>query len=133
LLFLLLLIVVIGALALLFHRKFLMICFDEDQAYLQGVSSSRLYFLLLSMIAVTVVALVQVIGAILIIAMLCLPAATANLFNKRLSKMIFSAIFFSLIFSILGTLFSYLFNWPPGATIALTSTVGYLLSVMIKR
>ncbi|MDN3504406.1 MAG: metal ABC transporter permease [Rhabdochlamydiaceae bacterium] len=118
---------------LLNHRKFLLICFDEDQAYLQGINTSLVYFLLLSLIAITVVALVQVIGAILIIAMLCLPAATANLFTNKLSTTIMVAIAISLIFSILGTSFSYLFNWPPGATIALTATLGYFALLLFGK
>ena len=123
---------IVSIVALIYHRKFLLLCFDENQAKLQGVNPSRTYFLLLSLIAITVVALVQVIGAILIIAMLCLPAAMANLFTSRLSTTIFLAIGISIVFSIVGTLLSYLFNWPPGATIALTSTVGYLFASTSK-
>lgn len=123
-------IILIGTCAI-FHKKFLLICFDETQSYLQGLQTSRLYFLLLSLIAITVVALIQIIGAILVIAMLCLPAAAANLFTNRLSKTIFVAVGFALIFSLFGTIFSYILNWPPGATIALTATIGYLISVGI--
>jgi zinc transport system permease protein len=124
---------IIIATCLLLHKKFLLICFDETQSYLQGLHTSRLYFLLLSLIAVTVVALIQIIGAILVIAMLCLPAAAANLFTKRLSSTIFMAVAFSLLFSLLGTILSYFLNWPPGATISLTATLGYFGILSIRR
>ena len=124
--------IIIGT-CLVLHKKFLLICFDETQSYLQGLATSRLYFLLLSLIAITVVALIQIIGAILVIAMLCLPAAAANLFTKRLSTTILTAVGFSLLFSMLGTLFSYILNWPPGATIALVATLGYFGILLGKR
>lgn len=125
--------VFIGLIALFFHNRFLTLCFDEDQAYLQGMNTPFVMTLLLSLIAVTVVALVQVIGAILIIAMLCLPAATANLFTTRLSSTIGIAIGIAALFSLIGIVLSYLFNWPSGATIALTSTLGYFLMLFFKK
>ena len=63
---------------LVFHKKFLAICFDEKIAYLQKVPVKTYYFTLISLIAITVVMMVQTIGAILVITLLCLPAATAN-------------------------------------------------------
>lgn len=119
--------------ALLLHKRFLAICFDEKQAFLQKQPVKLFYFLLLTLVAITVVLLIQVIGAILVIAMLSLPAAIANIFTKKLSKMILLSILFSAIFSSIGTLFSFSLNWPPGATIALTSTVIYFVFLPIKK
>lgn len=59
----------------LFHYRFLAICFDETQAEIQGQRVKLLYFLLLALVAITVVLMIQVVGAILIIAMLSLPPA----------------------------------------------------------
>ncbi|MCH9612716.1 MAG: Manganese transport system membrane protein MntB [Chlamydiia bacterium] len=112
------------------HRQFLAITFDEDQAYLQKIPVQRYYFLLLVLVGVTVVLLIQVIGAILVIAMLSLPAATANLYVRKLSGMIFLAVIISWIYTLLGTYLSFTLNWPPGATIALVATAGYLLSLI---
>ena len=123
---------VIALVAMIFHKRFLAICFDETQSYLQGQPVKFLYFLLLTLVAVTVVMLIQIIGAILVIATLCLPAAIANLLTNRLSKMIYIAIFLSCLFSFIGVYLSYLFNWPPGSTIALTITLFYFLSLPLK-
>ncbi|MCI5052027.1 MAG: metal ABC transporter permease [Simkaniaceae bacterium] len=117
----------------LFHKRFQAICFDEEQAYLQGLHVKRLYMWMLTLIAITVVILIKIIGAILVVAMLCLPAATAGLFCSRLSKMIVLAIILSALFSCIGITLSYTFNWPPGASIALTSTVIYFLSLAKNR
>ncbi len=118
---------VVVALTLLFHQKFQLICFDEKQAYLQGLNVTRLYFILLSMVAVTIVLLIQIVGSILVVSMLCLPAAISNAFTKKLSSMMGLAIAISMILSALGSYLSFWLNLPIGATIAITSTTCYLL------
>jgi len=126
--------------ALLFHKRFQAICFDKEISYLQGIGVTRTYFFLLALVAVTVVLLIQVIGAILVIAMLCLPPAIASGFTKKLSHMIVLATIVAIFLSLLGTFTSYFLNWPPGATIALVSTICYFLvsgknnkSVFLKK
>lgn len=125
--------VLIFVVTALFHRRFLAICFDEKQAALQGQNVKLLYFLLLSLVAITVVLMIQVVGAILIIAILSLPAAIANTYTHRLSRMMILAVILGLIISFFGIGFSYSFNWPPGATLALTATTAYLISLLLKK
>ncbi|MDJ0652182.1 MAG: metal ABC transporter permease [Simkaniaceae bacterium] len=117
----------------LFHRCFLAICFDEKQAALQGLNVKFLYFLLLSLVAITVVLMIQVVGAILIVALLSLPAAIANTYTHRLSKMMGLAVILGIIISFLGMGFSYSLNWPPGATLSLTATTIYLINLLRKK
>jgi len=124
---------VILAVVLLCHRRFLAICFDEAQASLQKIPVKRLYFLLLSLIAITVVILIQVVGAILVIAILSLPAAIANTFTHRLSKMMLLAILLGLLISIVGMTLAFFLNWPPGATISLTATCLYMLNLIRRK
>ena len=118
---------------LLFHKKFLAICFDEKQALLQGLKVKSLYFLLLSLVAVTVVLLIQVVGVILVIAVLTLPAAVANLFFQRFSYIMLAGCIVGMVFTFLGLWLSFSVNWPPGATIALMSTVGYFTCLSFKK
>jgi len=80
-----------------------------------------------------VVLLIQVVGAILLIAFLSLPAAIANTFTHRLSKVMGIAVIIGGITSLLGVSISYAFNWPPGASIALTATTIYLLNLIRKK
>lgn len=118
---------------LFYHRKFLAICFDERQAELQGLKVKSLYFLLLSLVAITVVLLIQVVGVILVIAILTLPAAMANLWTQKFSRMMVLGAIFGLIFNFLGIVFSFYLNWPPGSTISLVATAGYFLSLGLKK
>lgn len=117
----------------LFHRRFLAICFDEKQAALQGQNVKLLYFLLLSLVAITVVLMIQVVGAILIVAILSLPAAIANTYTHRLSRMMGIAVILGMLISFLGITFSYFLNWPPGATLALTATTIYLIHLLKRK
>jgi zinc transport system permease protein len=121
---------IILATALILHKRLLLICFDEEQAYLQGLPVHALYLLLLILIAVSVVLLIQVVGIILAITMLTLPATIAGIFTQKLSKMMAGAIALSIFFSSIGTYFSYDLDWPTGATIALVASFFYLLCLI---
>jgi zinc transport system permease protein len=123
---------IIGIVAI-YHRKFLAICFDEKQALLQGVAVNRLYLLLLCLVAISIVLLIQVVGAILVIAMLTIPAAIAGTLTHRLTSMMVIAVLLGWLFTFLGIGLSYELNWPPGATIALLAALFYTLGLLKKR
>lgn len=112
------------------HKRFLAICFDEEQAYLQGIPVNSLYLLLLVMTAVSIVLLIQVVGIILVMTMLTIPAAIANLFTARLSWMMCIAVFLSCVFCMAGMSTSYYLDWPGGATIALIAGAAYVFVLM---
>lgn len=120
-------------LTLLLHRRLLAICFDEEQAALQGQPVKALYLLLLVLIALTTVLLIQVVGMILVITMLTLPAAIANLFTARLSHMMVLAVLLSALFSLFGMLAAYHLDWPAGATIALLAGAVYGGALVFQR
>ena len=130
--FLLLLDAIVIITIFLLHTRFMAICFDEEQARLQGVAVNRLYLLLLTLIAITVVLLIQVVGIILVMTMLTLPAAIANIFTKRLSRMMFVSIGLSALFSFFGIFIAYHLEWPAGATIALVAGISYAVSLSFK-
>ena len=123
----------IAAVVALFYRRFLAICFDEQQAILQKMPVQTLYLLLLCLVAIAVVLLIQVVGAILVITMLAIPAAIAGTLTQTLSRMMLLAVLFGALFTFLGMYFSYALNWPPGATISLVAAVFYALSLIRKR
>ncbi len=125
--------VLIAAAVTLFYRRFLAICFDEDQARLQQVPVHTLYLLLLCLVAIAVVLLIQVVGAILVITMLAIPAAIAGSYTQTLARMMIFAILFGALFTVLGIYFSYELNWPPGATISLVAAAFYTLSLLHKK
>lgn len=118
---------------LCFHKRFLAICFDENEARLQGIPVNALYLLLLTLTAVSIVLLIQVVGIILVITMLTIPAALANFWTIRLSTMMVLAIFISILFSITGIAASFYLDWPSGATIALLAGIAYTVCLPFSR
>lgn len=115
-----------------FHHEFQAISFDEEYATAIGLPTERLYLLLLCLIALTVVVLIRVVGVILVIALLTIPAALSRQFTHRLSSMMFLSVFLCAIFSICGLLLSYAFDLPSGATIVLVSGAAFIISSISK-
>jgi zinc transport system permease protein len=124
---------IILATVVIFHKRFLAICFDEKQAQLQGLPVGSLYLLLLVLIALSVVLLIYIVGIILVLSMLALPASIAGSFTFRLSRMMIIAVLLNSVFSIGGLAIAYKLDWPAGATIALFSGFIYLLSLRFKK
>lgn len=122
--------IVILLTVLCLHKRFLAICFDEEQALLQGIPVHALYLLLLVLTAVSIVLLIQVVGIILVMTMLTIPAAIANLFTSRLSTMMLISIFISCFFCLFGMQTAYSMDWPGGATIALVAGIAYVIALL---
>lgn len=122
-------ILVVVALA---YNRLLTLCFDEAQAKLQGQKVKLLYFLLLLLISTTIVLLMQIVGAILVITMLVIPATLANLFTRFLPAMMAIAVLINVVFSYFGLFVAYQFSWPAGATISLIAGATYVVALLIK-
>ncbi len=114
------------------YKEFLALCFDEEFATVRGVHAERQYLVLLCLIALTIVVLIRVVGVILVIALLTIPAAMSRLFTSNLKKMMLLSIMFGAVFSSGGIWLSYMFDVPSGATIVLVMSVVYLLYSLVK-
>ncbi|MGE4574654.1 MULTISPECIES: metal ABC transporter permease [Parachlamydia] len=116
---------------LFFHTRFLVICFDEEQAQLQGLPVNFLYILLLILTAISIVLLIEVVGVILVLTMLTVPASIANLLTSRLSHMMSIAVLLSILFCLVGTGAAFHLDWPAGASIALVAGVTYMIALFL--
>lgn len=119
---------IIVALVLLLYRQFLAVAFDEEFALLRGVPVEFIDLLLLSLVALTVVTLIRVVGLILVIALLTLPAAIASHYVRSLGRMMLLAIALGIGFTICGLALSFQPDLPAGASIIVVAGVAYLLS-----
>ncbi|MCF8035071.1 MAG: metal ABC transporter permease [Desulfarculaceae bacterium] len=118
---------VVVAVAVLLNRQLLAVCFDQEFARLRGLSADMYYLLLLGLTALTVVLLSTVVGIILVIALLTLPAATASNFARRLGPIMVLAGLISLGLTWGGLALSYGPDLPAGAVIILLAGAVYLL------
>jgi zinc transport system permease protein len=123
------LLIIIGA----YHQQFLAVVFDEEFAWLRGIPVTFFYLLLLVLVAVTVVLLIQVVGLILVLALLTLPAAVAGHYVHSLGRMMVLATLLGSMISVSGLALSYSPDLPVGPTIILLAGVVYLISAMSTR
>ncbi|BAW80910.1 ABC Mn2+/Zn2+ transporter inner membrane subunit [Candidatus Nitrosoglobus terrae] len=114
----------------LFYKQFLAISFDEEFARLRGVPVTFFYLLLLCMVALTVVLLIQIVGLILVIALLMLPAAIAGQYMRSLARMMLLAAILGTLFTSAGIVISYEPDFPVGPTIVLVAGGAYLFSTL---
>lgn len=125
--------VVVVAIGLGFYPKFLALCFDEEFATLRGVRVPFYYLLLLCLTALTVVLLVRMVGIVLVIALLTLPAAVAGHFSRHLWQMMLLAVLFCMAFITIGLATSYAWNLPGGPVIILIAGAVYLAVATVTR
>ncbi|MDH3638121.1 MAG: metal ABC transporter permease [Gammaproteobacteria bacterium] len=117
----------------LFYRQFLAVVFDEEFADLRGVPVPFFYLALLCLVAVTVVLLIQVVGLILVIALLTLPAAIAGHYVQSLNMMMIVATILGGVFTTGGLAISYAPDLPPGPTMILLAGGAYVASAIFSR
>jgi len=117
----------------LFYKQFLAVSFDEEFARLRGIPVERFYLLFLTLVALTVVILIQIVGLILVIALLTLPAAVSSQYVRSLNLMMLLATFLGILFTTGGLALSYQPDLPPGPTIILVAGTFYLVSLILNR
>jgi zinc transport system permease protein len=120
-------------LVLAYHRQFLAVAFDEEFAHLRGIPVTFFYLLLLVMVAVTVVLLIQVVGLILVLALLTLPAAIAGHYVHSLGLMMLIATLIGGALNLAGLALSYGPDLPAGPTIILVAGGLYVTSALLSR
>jgi zinc transport system permease protein len=120
------------ALLRLFYPQLLATSFDEEFARLRGIPVTMFYLLFLCLVSLTVVMLVRVVGLILVIALLTLPAATAARQVDTLGRMMLVASIIGMLCSGSGLALAYQLDLPAGAVIILCCGGLYLLSLLLR-
>jgi zinc transport system permease protein len=115
----------------LFYRQFLAAAFDEEYARVRGVNVEAYYILMLSMVALTVVLLIQIVGLIMVIALLVLPTASVSLFVDSLPRIMCYSVMLCAVITISGLAVSFQPDLPSGAMIILVAGVVYSLSLLV--
>lgn len=118
---------------LIFYKEFLFISFDMEGAMAYGVRATTFNYLLMIIIAISVVIIMKGVGTILVFAMLVAPAAAGNEVAKSVKGVMVIAFIITVISGIFGLLASFVYPFSPGAIAALTATTIYFVSIAFKR
>ena len=119
-------------LVVLFYKELLAVSFDETFSIIRGVPVNAIYILLMAMIGLTVVMMMRVVGLIMVIALLTIPAAIAGQWIRELKRMMLVASLLGVVFTTAGLWLSYFLNVTSGATIILVAGACYLVSLAIQ-
>lgn len=116
----------------LFLRKILYIAFDEEFARTAGLPVALFNYLIIVLIALTVVLNIRVVGIILILSLLTIPQATANLFTNDFKHLLVYSSLFAFVGTIAGLFISYFLDIPSGAAIIFTLVVIFGVLRLVK-
>lgn len=114
----------------LFFKEFHFISFDQEMAEASGIPARNLSFLLLNLISLTIVISLKAVGAILVFALLLIPAAAAEQWATNMRSMLIYSVLIGVFSSWTGVMLSYWFDLPSGSTIVLLATFIFFLAVL---
>lgn len=121
-------ILVIAVVALLF-RPLQAVSFDETFSEVRNLPVGGLHILLLCLVALSVVMMMRVVGLIMVIALLSIPAAISGMFTRRLSTMMAWAVLLGVFFTTAGLMAAWHWNLTSGAAVILTAGVCYFAAL----
>ena len=113
-----------------FYKEFMVLSFDPVLAATMRLPAGLLHYLLLVLIAVTIVVSLQTVGIALMVAMLVTPAATAYLLTRRLPTMMLTGAAIGALSAIIGLYLSFYVNIASGAAIVLVCTTFFILAFL---
>lgn len=116
----------------LFYKQLLLTSFDPTMAMTIGISTTLVHYMLMTLLSMSIVAGLQSVGVILIIAMLITPPATAYLLSSNLKKILLLSAMFGTISAITGLYLSYHFNFASGASIVLVAVALFMLAFLFS-
>lgn len=111
-------------------KDLLIYCFDPSHARAIGLNASALHLLLLILLSLAVVAALQAVGALLVVAMLITPGATALLLTQKFARMLFIAPLLASLTCAVGAYVSYFLDGSTGGAIVVLQTVMFILALL---
>ncbi|WP_319522842.1 metal ABC transporter permease [uncultured Desulfosarcina sp.] len=116
-----------------YYNDLLALSYDEEFAQVRGVPVRGLYFTMIGMLAITIVMVIQVVGLILIIALLTIPPFIAEKYATSLFQMMAGSSLLGALFTMTGLWLAYRFDLTSGASIILVSGVAFLIILGIEK
>lgn len=117
---------------LLKWKDFMLYCFDPAHARVVGLPVQVVHYVLLTLLALTIIASIQAVGVILVVALLIAPGITGYLLTKSFAKLIIIAVGVAIFSAFFGTIASFYLDASTAASIVLTQSVLVILALVIK-
>lgn len=117
---------------IILFKPILYISFDEQFARTRGIPVMLMNYLLIVLVALTIVLSIRVAGIILVLSILTIPQNIANIFTNRFSMIMIISVILGFIASMLGLVVSYYLDIPSGATIIFSLVIMYLAARVVK-
>lgn len=114
------------------YENILYIAFDENYARARQLPVDAINYLMISLVALTIVFNIRVVGIILVISLLTIPQTIANLFVKRFSRIMVLSVGIALLGTLSGLVLSYLMDIPSGAAIIFFLVILFFLARLLK-
>jgi ABC-type Mn2+/Zn2+ transport system permease subunit len=124
--------VLVLGLTLTFSKELFFIAFDQEMAEASGVPARRMFFLLLTLVALTVVVSLKTVGAILVFAMILIPASTAYQLTHSLMTLTLYSVIIGVTTAVAGVIISATWDVPSGPAIVLLATTVFFTSVLLS-
>lgn len=123
---------VVTAFFYFFYRPILYVSFDEQFARTRGIPVMLLNYILIILVALTIVLSIRIAGIILVLSILTIPQNIANLFTNRFGFIMIASVVIGFLGSFMGLLISYYMDIPSGACIIFTLVILYLAARVVK-
>jgi zinc transport system permease protein len=117
---------------LLFYKVILFISFDQEYAKTHRAPVQFINYMLIILVAITIVLSIKVAGIILVISLLTIPQTIANLFSRSFKHIIWLSVVIAFLGAFTGLVLSYSFNIPSGATIIISLVIAFILAKLIS-
>lgn len=117
----------------LFYKELVTLSFDEEHATVSGIHATRIHFLFIVLTALVIAVSIQIVGVLLVSALMTLPVAAAMRVASSFKQLILFSIIFAEVAVIGGLISGYYFSIPPGGTIVMMSIIILLISMSLSK
>ncbi|MGP4066329.1 metal ABC transporter permease [Oceanobacillus sp. M65] len=125
--------IMIGLLYLIFRKPLYILTFDEETAFTAGLPIKTMSVLFNILTGITIAVTMPIVGALLVSAIIVLPAAISMRLSNRFNGVILIGIVLALIGMFSGLVVSYKVGTPPGASITLILLIVFVLTTLVKK
>lgn len=113
-------------------KDFMLYCFDPSHARVVGLPIQAVHYILLTLLALTIIASIQAVGVIMVVALLIAPGITGYLLTKSFKRLLIIAVVVAVIAAFAGTLISFYLNASTAACVVLVQSFLAIMAMLFK-